>query len=207
MSNTSPYLGLLLPVGTDNFNRAVYRNNLELIDQAVGSINGNLDEIEGGMTDMQTDIDTHKSRHVLGGDDAMSATDIGAAPYYRPGDTILCESLSEESSSDPNKEFRLPVSGRFRITGEIRTSNGANTADIYARVPSVHYFGTGTINGDNAASFSTNSTGYTAFSIDMSFPIGAAAKLNIIGHCSTTMYMRNIRIRGVLGTVDSITEV
>lgn len=151
----------------------------------------------------------HKARHAAGGADALTAADIRALPYIVPGDTILYESLGEVSGSTPNKVFRVPKPGRYRITGEVRTSNASNAANFRVKVPEAYYTGTGSVDVAIAATFSTTSTSYVSFSVDMNTPISKTGRLYMeVGYNSNnTMYMRNIRIRGIEGAVDGITQI
>jgi len=103
-----------------------------------------------------------------------------------PGNTILLESLTERNGTY-QKMFQVIRPGRYRITGEIR-STGSNYA-VFIRYPSLNtsysYF--------EEAVYSSGSS-YVPFTVDMQNICPPGAIITVTGQ-NTSIYFRNIRIR------------
>lgn len=115
--------------------------------------------------------------------------------WVQPGDTILLEALTERYTTTATetlvKRFRVGRPGMYRVTGELRTYNGTYAA--WVRI--VHPFG--------SQSFSTTSTSYVAFTLDIPgdfscLPPGSVILVYLRSSQSTVAaYVRNVRLRGV----------
>jgi hypothetical protein len=209
MSNTSPYLGLLLPVGTDNFNRLTHRGNLEAIDLAVGQMQGDISDnadnvtlLQASMVTAQADISDIKNGNII---------IPKHVPFYVPGDTVLIESLAEvHYSSTISKRFRTPFPGRFRITGEAHGSSESYNLTVRVLSAEVEYTQTDVIQQVVcSSSFQTTSTTYVSFSLDMTIANAHGSVMAVVASTagSQTASLRNVRVKGVPGAVDTITEI
>lgn len=132
--------------------------------------------------------------------DGMHASALGPN-WVQPGDTVLLSAPTERSRSDPDyaacKRLQVVRPGRYRITGEARISNGSGTAYInICAVALGGYEAAG--NAVDVGSWSTNSTTYVAFAIDMS---AAVPELGVIvveirsSSTSYTAYIRNVQVK------------
>ncbi|HHV62131.1 MAG TPA: hypothetical protein GXX51_05775 [Firmicutes bacterium] len=134
----------------------------------------------------------------VSGNTVWHAGNAKSLRWFQPGDTILLEALTERSVYSKSyvtvKRFRVMGRGRYRVTGELKTSGPT----AYMAVGT-----SGNISNTGGSSgFSTTSTTYVAFTIDT--PVEALPGEEIyvsIYACNTgaatpgTAYIRNVRLR------------
>lgn len=132
---------------------------------------------------------------------ALSYTTLGG--WVQPGETVLLESLdevqSERSGDLVSKCFQVLRPGRYRITGELRSSSDGKKAELKVLVPGnqslVSAF---TVEEVVAGSFSTTSVTYVPFTVDMSVGVPPGGLIEIaLGSASSSerAYLRNVRVK------------
>ena len=123
-------------------------------------------------------------------------------PWRKAGTTVLTSATSETVAPSNYRYFRLPSYGKFRVSGDIkRASSGATSATVEL------YFGemrgvTPSVTKTTAGTFTTSSTSYVAFSVDMVKPTGYGASLIVYSYRggSGNMAVRNINIKAAEST-------
>lgn len=154
------------------------------IDKPTSAVSGNIAVFDGG---------------------AGKLKDSGVSPsaFMVPGNTILAESLEEESISGTSqlgqKCFIMPNPGRYRITGELMSNTDGYDIIIKIGIPGVgNYI-------KASAEYRTSSTSYGEFSIDMTLPVSPYGLVSVVGYSDgsgKSGKIRNVRIKGVPGTAD-----
>lgn len=159
------------------------------IDKPTSATSGNIAVFDGGAGKLK--------------DGGKKVADFPAmnnvSAWVKPGNSIAAENLKEEYSTGNYANY-IPLlvfrPGKYRITGELRRESAENpnaVAEIYVSYP---YY-EGSRNGwirVLCGSYTTSSTSYVAFSIDMTEPIGYGGVI-VLELRAGLAYCRNLRVR------------
>lgn len=133
---------------------------------------------------------------------ATNATTWQNIGWVKPGNTVLITSASEAYHSDsfyvPLKVFSVLYPGRYRINGKIRSSHQDYTATIV--IGMLYHVGrtaSYSIIFGLSNTFSTTSTTYVDFSLDMIHPVPLCGTILLLGKSNNSnggVYVSNVSV-------------
>jgi len=158
------------------------------VDKPASAVSGNIAVFDGGPGKLKD-----------GGEKLSDFANINnVSTWVKPGDTIVAEKLDENSTWSYDRELNFYVfrPGKYRITGELKTDSG-QTAQLRVIVRFLTYIRSKPgfdVEGINCGEFTTASTSYTPFTIDMVYPVGHGQAIACYIKSNKT-YVRNLRLR------------